>query len=395
LQAATFLVLAGFGSVYAVLALYVGSLGASAAIAGLVIGCVGATRLVCNIPAGIGSERLGRRRTMIAGLLLLAVGSVAAFWASSVVSLLLVLMLQSVGSAAYTTAALSATVDLGTPASRVRDLAAYQGANQIGLSVGPALGGLLAAGAGYLAPFLLQAALAIIALLIILPVPETQVRAPAPARAANHDLLGTVMLVAAPASLILGIMISRVASYWLLIPLFAQAHFAMSASGIGILLTAGAVANVAVLPFASRLTRRFGQGPVVIVAAGLVLGALGLLADLHGAAGLWTASVLLGAAPGLAVPVLTAMASVSAPAGRIGLVMGLMRSMTDLSVLIGPTLCGVAMDAFNHSEGAPVGLCGVVLLAAMIGFVLPQLNRAAPELARSPHETPIPTRRHP
>jgi hypothetical protein len=53
------------------------------------------------------------------------------------------------------------------------------------------------------------------------------------------------------------------------------------------------------------------------------------------------------------------------------------------------------MDAFNHSEGAPVGLCGVVLLAAMIGFVLPQLKRAAPELARSPHETPIPTRRHP
>ena len=44
---------------------------------------------------------------------------------------------QGFGSACYGTAALSAVTDRGTPTTRVRDMAAYQTATQIGLSVGP------------------------------------------------------------------------------------------------------------------------------------------------------------------------------------------------------------------------------------------------------------------
>src|SRR5258708_28742483 len=66
------------------------------------------------------------------------------------------------------TAALSALGDISTPESRVRDMAAYQGASSIGISIGPGIGGLSAAAWGYSAPFLLQGIFSVLAIVMLI-----------------------------------------------------------------------------------------------------------------------------------------------------------------------------------------------------------------------------------
>src|SRR5262245_22166037 len=115
--AVVFLMTAGMGMVWSVLALYAESLGASVTMVGVMIACWGGARLLSNVPAGILSQRFGRTRAILAGLTALATGSFVAMFTSDFKTLLLCLAIQAVGSAVYVTSALAAIADLGTPES--------------------------------------------------------------------------------------------------------------------------------------------------------------------------------------------------------------------------------------------------------------------------------------
>src|SRR5581483_12182067 len=65
----------GIGMVWSILTVYATSLGASAATAGATISAFGASRLLLSVPAGMASERIGRVKVMVFGLLLVAVSS--------------------------------------------------------------------------------------------------------------------------------------------------------------------------------------------------------------------------------------------------------------------------------------------------------------------------------
>ena len=246
----------GIGMVWSILTVYATSLGASAATAGATISAFGASRLFVSVPAGMISERIGRVRVMVFGLLLVAASSFVALTVHSMATLLGCLVLQGVGSACYGTAALSAVTDRGTPQSRVRDMAAYQTATQIGLSIGPGLGGFAAALWGYGAPFACQGAMALIALLSVMRIPsERKPNAEAPACAAAADFA----LIAGVAGLSYALFFGRVASSWILMPLIAHDVMGLGIGTIGALLTASSIANLAILRFITILVRRFGR----------------------------------------------------------------------------------------------------------------------------------------
>ena len=265
----------GIGMVWSILTVYATTLGASAATAGATISAFGVSRLMVSIPAGLISERLGRVRVMMTGLLLVAASSFTALAVHNMPMLLACLMLQGVGSACYGTAALSAVTDRGTPTTRVRDMAAYQTATQIGLSFGPGLGGFAAALWGYGAPFACQGAMALIAFVAVMRIPgDTRKR---PASIARTGAGGLFALIAGVAALSYALFFSRVASSWILMPLIAHGSFGMSIGTIGALLTTSAIANLAILRFMPWLVRRYGRFAVMIGATTTVLVALATL----------------------------------------------------------------------------------------------------------------------
>jgi MFS family permease len=357
----------GIGMVWSILTVYATSLGASAATAGATISAFGASRLLVSVPAGMISERWGRVRVMVFGLAMVAASSFVALAVHSMMTLLACLVLQGIGSACYGTAALSAVTDRGTPATRVRDMAAYQTATQIGLSLGPGLGGFAAALWGYGAPFACQGAMALAALLAVMRMPSTRsaktaVEMRAPAR-------GIIALIAGVAGLSYALFFGRVASSWILMPLIAHNTLGLGIGTVGALLTASSIANLTILRFIAILVRRCGRFATMIGSSSIVLAALVILAIAHTEAMLWVFTVLMGAGMGVSTALVTSYAADTAPQGRIGAVMGSMRMTTDLGAITGPILAGFCVDQPWLGIPGGIGLCGAMLVVTLVIFL--------------------------
>jgi MFS transporter, DHA1 family, multidrug resistance protein len=366
----------GIGMVWSILTVYATSLGATAATAGATISAFGASRLLVSVPAGLVSERFGRVRVMAFGLLLVAASSFVALTVHSMTTLLACLVLQGVGSACYGTSALSAVTDRGTPQTRVRDMAAYQTATQIGLSLGPGLGGFAAALWGYGAPFACQGLMAMIALIAVARIPSER-KVPSvgegKARAA-----GIFALIAGVAGLSYALFFGRVASSWILMPLIAHNIMGLGIGTIGALLTASSIANLIILRFISTLVRRFGRPVTMIGSTAIVIAALGVLAFAHSEAMLWVFTILIGAGMGISTALVTSYAADAAPQGRVGAVMGSMRMTTDLGAITGPILAGFCVDQPWLGVSGGIGLCAMmVVIAAAIFFATAKGLRAA------------------
>jgi MFS family permease len=357
----------GIGMVWSILTVYATSLGASAATAGATISAFGASRLLVSIPAGMISERLGRIRVMLVGLLLVAIASFIALAVHSMATLITCLLLQGVGSACYGTAALSAVTDRGTPVTRVRDMAAYQTATQIGLSIGPGLGGLSAAAWGYGAPFACQGAMALIAFLAVMRMPADKIVKPEKAALASAS--GVFLLVAGVAALSYAMFFGRVASSWILMPLIAHETFGMGIGTIGGLLTASSIANLLILRFLAYFVRRYGRFTVMVGSVATILAALALLAFAVTGAMLWPFTVLMGMGTGMMSSLVSAYAADAAPPGRVGAVMGSMRMMTDLGAITGPILAGFCVDQPWLGIKGGIGLCAAVLIITSAIFL--------------------------
>jgi MFS family permease len=368
-----FVVTTGMGMVWSILAVYATSLGASTAVVGLIFAMFGGSRLAVSLPAGIASERFGRRPLMVTGLVFLGASSFVAMTVSSVELLVLTLVVQGVGQAVYITTAMAAIADLSTPERRVRDMAAFQGASTIGISIGPGIGGLAAGAWGYGAPFLLQGALSLVALILLLGIVKRDSgRASPKARAvgAGGHLRPSLRAMAVLALLAYGVFFTRIAANWVLLPLIAREKLGMSLSGIGVVLTVGALANLAVLPAADRLAKRFGRLAMVAVSTAATLMGLMLLGDAEGAVLAWLAAILLGMSTGLAAPILSAYAIDAAPEGGTGAALGMLRTVVDLAIITGPAAIGAIVDQLAMGYSVGLWFCGALLGAATLIFWL-------------------------
>ena len=119
----------GLFMILPVFALYAHELeGVTPALTGLAIGVYGITQAVLQIPAGLLSDRIGRKPVIIGGLLLFAFGSVVAAQADSIYVVILGRALQ--GSGAIAAAIMALTADLTRENQRIKAMAL------IGMSIG-------------------------------------------------------------------------------------------------------------------------------------------------------------------------------------------------------------------------------------------------------------------
>ena len=119
----------GLFMILPVFALYAGDLeGVTPTLTGLAIGIYGLTQAALQIPAGLLSDRIGRKPVIIGGLLIFALGSVVAALADSMLVVILGRALQGAGAIAAAIMALAA--DLTREQHRIKAMAL------IGMSIG-------------------------------------------------------------------------------------------------------------------------------------------------------------------------------------------------------------------------------------------------------------------
>jgi EmrB/QacA subfamily drug resistance transporter len=142
------------------------------------------------IPAGALGDRYGRRRSLLGGLAVFALGSAIAAFAPGTGMLIAARVIMGLGAAFVMPATLSILNSVFPPKERPQAIAAWSAVAGVGIVIGPTLGGLLLTHFWWGSVFLINVPLVAVALAgVMLTVPET-------AEPGGHrlDLLGTVLV---------------------------------------------------------------------------------------------------------------------------------------------------------------------------------------------------------
>lgn len=367
-------IMSGVGLVSPILSVYAATFSASATMTGMIITLFGVGRLMVNLPAGLLSQRFGHRPLLIAGPLILVVGSVIAALADNLDVLLMARFLQGIGSGIYMTVSSAAIATLAGAGERGRLMALCQGGMLIGAGLGPAVGGALASHFGYAAPFWAYAVVCAVALVIAWSSvdntanpAEDKVEPPfatdesASARSVLGDPLFLLVCL-----INFGVFFTRTASQWQAIPLLAHDRYGMGVNMIGLALTMLAAMNFLTLPLSGSLIDRYGARRVtlastMVTALGLIWIALG-----DGPHMMWIGMGMLGIGGGLNGPSTAAYAAEIVPIRLYGPAMGLLRTFGDAGFIFGPIVTGFLADA--GSIGSAGGLAANALLMAGAGL---------------------------
>jgi EmrB/QacA subfamily drug resistance transporter len=150
---------------------------------------------------GVIGDRIGRRKVLLAGLTIFAVGSVLAAFSGSALDLIAWRALMGVGGAAVQPATLAVITNVFPAGERGRAIGLWAGASGLAVAGGPLAGGLVLEHFWWGAVFLLGVPVAAVGVLgILLVVPES--KDPAPGRL---DVPGVLLSIAALAGLVYGI----------------------------------------------------------------------------------------------------------------------------------------------------------------------------------------------
>ena len=151
-----------------VLPLHVIELGYSAAFAGAVVGVRGIGLLLFDVPAGMIVARFGDKAALMCGLALIVSGNVLLALFDDVAGISLAVLLNGAGFAAWMLGRQSYIADTCASEETGRAIAVMAGLQRVGIFVGPAAAGLLAARYGFGVAFIAGAVLAGIAGLFVL-----------------------------------------------------------------------------------------------------------------------------------------------------------------------------------------------------------------------------------
>ncbi len=394
LCATTVLVMMSQGIISPVLPLYAQSFGVGTAMIGLTISVFGAARLVVNLPAGLLSERYGRRLLLFGGPAVVALGSLGSGLAPTFGWLIASRFVSGAGSAMYMTGAIILLADITTEENRGRLMSIYQGSLLAGVAVGPAVGGFVAEAFGLAAPFFLVAALAALTTLWSFGrMPETTQRqreAATPPERGEREARGlksarqsVLSVLAQPGFLLvclltLSIFLTRTGSRLTLLPLVAENRLGMSPGTLGLVFTMMTVLNLLTLAPAGTMIDKLGRKAVIVPSA-LVTGAALLLFAVSGEVWVFVlAGVLHGLGTGVVGPAPAAYAADLAPADMRGMTMSLYRTFGDAGFVIGPVLLGSLADLAGFGWALAFNALLLVSIALLFAvFARETLRRSA------------------
>lgn len=368
----TVLVMAGQGVVSPILPLFARDFGVGAAVVGLTFTAFGLARLVLNIPAGIWADRRGRRFLLVGGPLLTSIGMIGSGLAPSIWILLAWRVVAGAGSALYMTGAQIYLIDIAESHQRGRYIATNQGALLVGVSAGPAIGGLLADGFGLRAPFLVVGGAAVgTAVYGWFRLPETRDRAAAEA-AAEADPIAPAdrrAFFRSPSFLAVGLIAAAIfsirGSRQTLVPLYASEEFALGPSRIGLLFTGLGLVGLVLIGPAGVAADRFGRKPLIVPTG--YIAAIGVVASAFAPTlELFVAGLLFSAiGTGISGPAPAAFVADIVPEQLRGAAMGVYRTYGDLGIVLSPPLSGALADATS----LPIALAANGLLLALAATV--------------------------
>lgn len=319
---------------------------------GIALASASLGRFATNIPAGIMSERIGRKPIMIAGALIVTVFGTLSGIAPNAPTFWFFRLLMGVGSAMVITIANVVATDLSRVENRGRVLGLLHGMQLIvGIST-PALGGFLAEYVDIRAPFYLSGAgTAVFATWALLRLPETRPHIQRVSHAAGSIIRrpkGAASLLKDPS--FFWVCMLGFATFYLrngattgLMPLYMDDVLGMGPGHLGILFTVASVIHGVIIYPSGWISDIWGRKPLIVPTGILVGIGVAVVPFMTEPVSFVVIFVLLHAAIGWGGQAPTAYLGDIAPEGMRGASFGMYRTFGDLAGIIGPLIAlGIA-----------------------------------------------------
>ncbi|MCL4501605.1 MAG: MFS transporter, partial [Deltaproteobacteria bacterium] len=139
-----------------VVPLYAVTLGADTVEVGLINAAFLLMAGVLSVPLGLASDRLGTKLTAAAGVLILAASSFLVCISHSPGQLIWIYLFSGVGLAAFGPTMMAFVANISPPTHLGRSYGWYTTAIYAGMTLGPAVGGFLAQGLGFIPTFFIS-----------------------------------------------------------------------------------------------------------------------------------------------------------------------------------------------------------------------------------------------
>ncbi len=333
--------------------------------------------ILISFPAGALSDFLGRRRLLLAALLVFATAPFLYLIVSNAWQLMAVRFYHGFATAIFGTVA-SAAIAARYTADRAAKLSTYSSITIVGRSIAPFLGGFLISLASFDAVYIACAISGVLALAAGL-----LLRDAAPAAAAKLELphfwvsLKTVLrdrrimlvsVIEAAQYLVFGAIEAFLA-------LFA-ASLGLPAWQIGMILGVQLVSIVFAKPLMGKVSDRVGRKQVII--PGLLIGAASivLLPYAPNFIGLTVLSLAFGLGFATVTSSTAALVADLTQDNRYGSSMGVLRTVMDVGQSIGPVLTGWMVGYAGYGSAFTL-LAAILLAAALLLGLLFKLDTAA------------------
>jgi MFS transporter, DHA1 family, multidrug resistance protein len=368
----------GFGSIVPVVPTFARSFGVSQAAAGLVISVYGLGRLLFDLPMGGLAERMGRRRIIIIGEVVTAVGSFLCAIAGSFWLLVFFRFIGGVGAATVLTGAQVMLADITESQTRGRIMNIYQAVFLCAVGVGPSLGGVVADAFGTRAPFYAFGFLSLLAAIVcFFQVPETRERALARAAAAMQPAMrmgpALRILLRRRGFLLIGLVtfvqyFARTGALFNVVPILGQDRLGLTASATGFALSIASLMNFATIPLSTMMMSRWGRRGGIIPGTIVCGAAFATLAGAFSYPVFILGMFLWGLGGGVGGSAPAAYAADMAPPGANGVTMGIYLTLADAGYVVGPFLLGWISDLAG--TGTALLITAALFAVAVLLFAL-------------------------
>jgi MFS family permease len=353
-----------YSLVIPVLPSYSMTLGADKVMIGIIFGAFSLALLVFSIPFGILSDRTGRKRFMVMGMLSLALTNVIFAFSANIYILILARLLQGMSGAATWSAGLALLADTFGPSERGEKLGIAMAVMSAGMLFGPVVGGLLYDHLGYTFTFIIPSliACAIGLLFLVNKIPSYCIVSE---KSSLAPILRTpyTFLACAAAVVVAAATFGLVEPY---MPVYLLESFKATPTEIGLIFGAMSMMSVAAQPVIGRWYST-GNGKT-LVALGLAASAAVITVSMFMPSLLLTGLIfaMLGITIGFAItpmmPMLSDLYGGDAESNSQGLVYGIYNTLFSLGLAIGPFVGGVLVSSLS----LPLTMFGQALLLLAI-----------------------------
>lgn len=366
-----FIALLGQGMVIPILPDYLKQFNAAGSAAGYLVAAFGAAQFIFSPIGGRLSDKHGRKIMILSGLFFTVISDFIFAISHQLILLYIARFIGGIGLGLMVPSVLAYVADITTKETRAKGMGYLSAAMNLGMVLGPGIGGIIAQ-LGIRVPYFFASALGLVATLLTFILPETLPveRRNISKAGEKHDTISKQLVHSFHTPyfkylLLILVMTFGLVNYETVYSLYVEQKYGFTSGNISILITLGAAIGIITQVWLiEKAIERFGEHKLIVFSLVMTSVALLLMLIKVNFIYLLAVSSIFFAFNSFLRPTVNTMLSNSAGKNEQGFVSGLNTTYTSIGNILGPIVAGNLFDKhinLPYTVGAAI-LFGTIFL---------------------------------